>query len=69
MIKVYRKKRNLTQAKIASKTEVSQSYISKLEKGIGNPSIDQIIKIAKILNIDPYKLCKWFIDLRLKNNN
>lgn len=67
MIKTARKRRNLTQEQLALRLGNNRSYVSKLENrsnGI-NPSLDQIIDLAKVLNLDPYKLASWFIDSKL----
>lgn len=71
MIKTSRKRQKLTQKSLAKKTGLSQGYISKLENKstvFHSPTITQIISISSALNIDVYKLAKWFIDKELEEN-
>jgi len=49
MIKLTRKKRNLTQSELGEMVGVKKSQISKLEKGLNNVTIDTLIKIFKAL--------------------
>jgi transcriptional regulator with XRE-family HTH domain len=53
LIKFYRKKLGLTQTELSKLTGISQSTISDYEKGNIIPSISNIKKIAKALNIEP----------------
>lgn len=46
-----RKQRNVTQKELAELTGIYQAEISKLERGIGNPSLNTIKRIADGLNM------------------
>lgn len=48
-VKNRRKEMRLTQAELAEKTELSQAYISLLERGGFNPTSPVIIKLASAL--------------------
>ncbi|HSQ88708.1 helix-turn-helix transcriptional regulator [Romboutsia sp.] len=63
MIKSTRKKKCLTQLQLSNMTNLSQSYISRLEKTdfVHSPTITQIIAISKVLDLDPVILAKYFI--------
>ena len=51
-IKKIRKKRNLTQDKLARLSDIPYTSITKIETGvIKSPSIQTVAKIAKALNI------------------
>ena len=50
MIKEKRLEQNLTQEQLAEKVGIDQSDLSKLEKGLLNPSIKMLNRIAKGLN-------------------
>ena len=65
MIKTYRKMKNITQKELAERLNVTQGYISKLEKGHGNPTLEQIIHLANALGISAYSLASWLIDMKL----
>lgn len=50
-IKNFRRKRNLTQAELAEKVDLSEKHISKIEAGTHLPSLQAFFKIIEILNI------------------
>lgn len=50
-VKSRREKLGYTQLELAQKTQTCQSYISRLEHGDFNPSMQMIINIAVALNI------------------
>ena len=58
-MKKYRKKRGLTQEKLAEILGTATSYIGEIEINTGNPSMDMVERIAKALNIEPFRL---FVD-------
>ena len=49
-----REELNITQTELAKKTHIDQGDISKIEKGIGNPTIAKIDKLFKALGKDIY---------------
>ena len=51
-IKLQRKAKGLTQAKLAELSNISRSYLGDLEGNRYNPSIDTLKSIAKSLNVD-----------------
>lgn len=51
-IKVQRKAKGFTQAKLAELSHISRSYLGDLEGNRYNPSIDTLKAIAKSLNVD-----------------
>lgn len=55
-VKDYRVKQGLSQEKLAEMTELHRTYISAIERGLRNISLDNAEKIARALNIDPYLL-------------
>ena len=58
-IKEYRKNKKLTQEKMAEILELDVGYISKLEVGRNFPTIGTLEKIAKVLEVDLYKLFQF----------
>lgn len=54
-IKKYRKEKGLTQFQLAIKCSLSVDHISGIERGIFNPSVKTIFKIAEALNVEVYK--------------
>jgi transcriptional regulator with XRE-family HTH domain len=51
-VRYLRRLRNLTQAKLAEKIELSVNYISEIENGTASPSFEVLVKLANILDTD-----------------
>ena len=50
-IKATRKKRKMTQIKLAEKAFISESYMALIELDKRNPSTDVVIRLAEVLNV------------------
>lgn len=50
-LRTLRKKKKLTQAKLAEKIDVSTNFIGMVERGKRNTTIDKAFKIAKALDL------------------
>ncbi len=57
-MKYYRKKNNISQAKLAELCNVSAGTIGSIESGIIKPSFELMVLIATKLNIEPAELLK-----------
>lgn len=62
----YRKARNLTVIELALRSGVSQSMISKVERGTSSPSATILSRLASAMNIT---LSKLFAELELQQNS
>ncbi len=51
-LKLARLDKCVTQAQLAETAELDRSYISALERGIYQPSLETVLKIAIALNVD-----------------
>ena len=51
-IKVWREYRQFSQQALATKVGIGEAYLSKIELGKDKPTIDILITIAKVLNLD-----------------
>jgi y4mF family transcriptional regulator len=51
-IRMRRKELGITQPHLAELANVSTNTLYKIEKGLGNPSLDVISKIAEVLGMD-----------------
>ncbi|MBI4824000.1 MAG: helix-turn-helix transcriptional regulator [Nitrospirae bacterium] len=51
-VKHIRKALKLTQGKIAEKTGLSVEYISRIERGVGQPSFRTLESLANVLHVD-----------------
>ena len=65
-MKKYREKRGITQEKLAEYAKTDTSYIGQIEVNIATPSLKMVEKIAKALNIEPFRL---FVDDKDRKNN
>jgi transcriptional regulator with XRE-family HTH domain len=55
-LKKWRKNRGFSQKTLAEQCDAAHSYIRQIESGSGHPSFAFIGKLAKALNIEPYRL-------------
>ena len=55
-IREIRVARNLTQEDLSELTEIGASSISKIESGHFHPTDENLERIVKALNVEPYKL-------------
>jgi transcriptional regulator with XRE-family HTH domain len=60
-MKKYRKKRQLSQMKLAEMINTSTSYIGEIEINSKVPSMEMVEKISKALSVEPFRL---FVDNR-----
>ena len=51
-----RKKKGLTQSKLAEKAEISNNYVSNIENSHSIPSLETLVKICVALEITPNDL-------------
>jgi len=51
-IQQIRKSQNLTQAKLAEKTDLSENFIGSIERGTRNPSFGVLEKISQALRVE-----------------
>lgn len=51
-------KQKLTQLKLAEKSDLDVTYISLLERGLRQPSLKTLIRLASALNVSPNELLK-----------
>lgn len=55
-VKKYRKKLNLSQEEVADLCGLHRTYISDIERGIRNISLNNIEKLSIALQIEPHEL-------------
>lgn len=55
-IKELRTSCNITQEKLSELTDIGASSLSKIESGYFHPTDDNLEKIAKALNVEPFQL-------------
>jgi len=54
----FRHAKGLSQEELAYEADINRTYISKLEKGVSQPGLEIIGKIADVLGIEAYLLLK-----------
>ncbi len=58
VLRTLREGQNLSQEKLAEYCDLDRTYISLLERGLRQPTISTIFKIADALDISPSELVK-----------
>jgi transcriptional regulator with XRE-family HTH domain len=53
-----RELKHLTQEKLAERSDLDPTYISGIERGLRNPGIKNVARIARALGITTSELCK-----------
>lgn len=53
-----REARQLTQEKLAEKSGLDPTYISGIERGLRNPGIKNVARLAKTLGLTTAELCR-----------
>lgn len=57
-VRAARKEMGWSQEDLAFETEIDRTYISGIERGVRNPSLDMIVKLAKTLRVTPSELLR-----------
>ncbi len=57
-VRRYRQRKALTQEKLAASADLDPTYISGIERGVRNPSILSVVRIAKALDTSVASLSK-----------
>jgi len=55
-LRKYRKASGYSQESLAHEIDLHRTYVSGIERGIRNPSIESLAKLAKALGIPAWKL-------------
>jgi transcriptional regulator with XRE-family HTH domain len=58
-IRFYRKQKQLSQADLAEKADISITFLSKIERGIKFPTSDSLSGIANGLEVEVYELFRY----------
>ena len=59
-VRAKRKRAELSQEKLAEKADLSTVFISRIERGVESPSVDNLVKIAKALEVRAQDLINGF---------
>lgn len=55
-VRTYRKALRLSQEQLALDADVDRSFVSRIERGLANPSLQVLCKIASVLKVHPKAL-------------
>lgn len=55
-IKELRKQRGLSQEKFSEKADISPQYLSRIESGVENPTLDLFIKLSRALEVEMWEM-------------
>ena len=57
-VKAGRKAIGLSQEKLAFEAGIDRTYVSQIERGVCNPSLEVLTKVSKVLGVDVVKLMR-----------
>lgn len=63
-IKELRKKRGLSQEKLSEKAEITPNYLSRVERGTENPTLDMFIRLANALEVEMWEVFDFDYNVR-----
>lgn len=55
-IKELRKKQLLSQEQFAEKADINSKYLSRMERGTENPTLDMLIKLSTALEVEMWEI-------------
>lgn len=55
-IKSIRETKKLTQEKLSEKVDINPVYLSNIERGMANPTLDLFLRLAKALDVEMWEL-------------
>lgn len=59
-VRAKRKEAGFSQEKLAENADLSTVFISRIERGVESPSVDNLVKIAKALRVRVWHLVQDF---------
>ncbi len=61
-VRLYREQQKLSQEELAFRSDLHRTYVSGVERGIRNPTVVVLAKLAKALGVQPSKLLETVED-------
>lgn len=65
-VKRLRARLGLTQDQLAERIHISPKYLSNIERGKENPTLDTLLRMAKSLKVEPWEM--FFVELESLNH-
>jgi transcriptional regulator with XRE-family HTH domain len=60
----FRNDAGLSQDKLAEKADLDRTYLSGIERGVRNPGIKVVIRLARALNVSLDRLCAGILQFK-----
>ncbi len=55
-LKELRKSKHLSQEQLAEKADINSKYLSRMERGTENPTLDMLMKLADALEVEMWEM-------------
>ena len=55
-IKELRRSKHLSQEQLAEKADINSKYLSRMERGTENPTLDMLIKLSNALEVEMWEM-------------
>lgn len=66
-IKELRKKKELSQEQLSEKADITPNYLSRIERGTENPTLDMFIRLADALEVEIWEMFDFGHDVNRKD--
>ena len=66
-IKELRKRQGLSQEQLSEKAEITPNYLSRIERGTENPTLDMFIRLADALGVEIWEMFDFGHDVGRKD--
>jgi len=66
-IKELRKKKGLSQEQLSEKADITPNYLSRIERGTENPTLDMFIRLANALGVEIWEMFDFGHDVSRKD--
>src|SRR5262249_30015392 len=59
LLRAMRKHRQLTQEKLGERARLSGKFVGEIERGVGNPSLDVLVRVTGALDVELHELFRF----------
>ena len=65
-LREFRKKRGYSQEKVAELADIASNYLSRIEMGKENPTVDTFLKLARVYHVELWELLNYGHEIKRK---
>ena len=65
-LREFRKTRGYSQEKVAELADIASNYLSRIEMGKENPTVDTFLKLARVYNVELWELLNYGHEIKRK---